>query len=207
MSTVTVRTPAVPLDEEIKSRFESMLPELNSRIRACIFNLPDREEAGAEMMAHTWVNFRQAARNDRWLSAGQIVWVAWQAVRSGRTQHSSVRDIHSPLCQKRGGFSVAHLSHYRPQAQRQSPPGGRRFASVLASDRNNPADEAAVRIDWHVLHERLPRRMQEVLRGIVMGESGKNLAKRLRLSAARITQLKDELAVRIAEYFGPDLVM
>ena len=194
-------------DAEIEATFLEILPELQSRIDGCASKSPDSEEIGAEMMAHAWRNYQQAARNGTLLHPGLLVWVAWNAVRSGRRLcGSSCVDVHAAQCQRRKRSFVIHISSLVAPQQKGDVHARVRasFSECISQGYRDPADEAAAKIDWEALRDGLSNRLQRVLDGFAIGDRKGELARRLKLSPGRITQLKDELGIRVMEFFWND---
>lgn len=112
-------------------------------------------------------------------------------------------DVLSPGCQRRRRANVISLSAFDEGLR----PGRlqHRFDEVIIEGQRNPADEAAVRIDWQALRTALPGRLRRVLDGLAIGRGTSEIAKRLRLSPARVSQIKADLASAVAGFFGDAL--
>lgn len=208
MSTAVAVSTAVMSDAEIALSFERILPELTSRIAACAAHAPDPEEAAAEMAAHAWRNYRQAARSGRELAPGLLAWAAYSWVKGGRSMTGdSCRDVHAVQCQRRGRARVIHLSALLKRRRREDyrAVSDEQFTRCIAYEHRDPAKEAAARLDWQALYRTLSRRLQRVLHGLAVGDRTSALAQRLRVSQGRASQLKTELGGRVLEFFGPAL--
>lgn len=211
---------ATPTDAEITAQFEAMLPELQSRADAIARSIARdkdaQEEAAAEVLALGWANYRQAARRGRWLSPGQTVWFAWHGVRSGRTLagQSSQNDVLDPRASWSGRVRVLRLPAWPGGRRRQRMPFDRaRMASprrlgrsLTTQEHESPAERARVRIDWAEFAAGLSQRHAAILCGIVEGWQGKEIAEGLGVSQGRIVQQKGDLASKIIEHFGPDII-
>jgi hypothetical protein len=206
MPATAVRAVVVPSQQEIEERFRSLYPELLSRACAIAAHERDPEEAVAEIMGFSWWNYQQAALRGRWLSPGQLAWVAMQRVRGEACSLGSPRsstDVMAPACQRRRRANVIPLSSLSERCAED--PCRKRFGEVIGQGQRNPADEAATRIDWKALRADLPGRLRCVLDGLVAGRGTSEIAKRMRLSPARISQLKQELGAAVVGFFSSTL--
>jgi len=77
---------ATPSDQQIRTEFQQLLPELSSRLRSRFFNhRPDLEdEYTAEAVALSWGMFQSARRRGKDVTAGNLAWFAIRGVLSGR---------------------------------------------------------------------------------------------------------------------------
>jgi hypothetical protein len=191
---------------ETASRFEALLPELTSRIRACVSTrrARDREDAAAEMIAHCWMNFRQAIQRGIDLTAGQLAWVAWSALKAGRTlTGNSVRDVMSRQCQRRGRAAVTFFSALERKNSVASMSGlSAKFSDSVGYTHRDPAREAEARIDWQSLHDTLEQRPKQLLREFAVGSTRAEAAQVMGVSRGRVTQIGDMLADEVREFFG-----
>jgi hypothetical protein len=96
------------------------------------------------------------------------------------------KDVLSPYCQRRKKIAVERLDKYDKEEQA--------WQEVLVEDhRAGPADTAAARIDISDWMRSLPRRNRRVAELLATGETTSTTARRFRLSAGRISQLRSEL--------------
>lgn len=204
-SSPAVRTEAVPSQAEIERRFLPLLPELRTRaLEIAAASRTDPDETLAEVMGFAWYDYQQSALKGRWLAAEQMAWYGRLRVREGHSLGSrrSKCDALSTACRRRGRSNVIHLSRL---AEGIPDPIQKRFDQAITTGQRNPADEAAVRIDWNALRNILTGRLRRILDGLIAGEGTGQLAKALGISAARVCQLKTELAAAVAGFFASTL--
>lgn len=92
------------------------------------------------------------------------------------------RDVLSPRAQQRYGFCVSKLPDISTLSDNP-------YSEALADKtRTPPTDAAAFRIDWPAWLRTRTRRDHRVIRDMALGERTKVLARKHRLSPARISQ-------------------
>jgi hypothetical protein len=190
------------LQNQITERFLELHPELLSRACAIAARSNDPEEVVQEILAFSYWNFSQAARKGRWLTAGQLAYIARRRVRGEGCTLGSSRtktDVLSTGCRRLKRSNVLYLSGFAGSAYPDRLQD--RFDEVVSQGQRNPADQAITRIDWGTLRSALSDRLKQVLDGLVAGRGTCEIAKHLRVSPARVTQLKDELGQVVAEFF------
>ncbi|MGE0105128.1 MAG: hypothetical protein AB7G12_12830 [Thermoanaerobaculia bacterium] len=106
-----------------------------------------------------------------------IAWFAVKRVRAGRQFGLETRSIDSPQARREGrpersGFDVAEI----------------------ARTGDNPSIVATFRIDFSEWLSGLPKRLRRMAVAMAAGESTGDMAKRFGVSAARISQIRRELA-------------
>lgn len=202
----------------VQRRFETLLPELASRAAAIAksvaCNAVDQEEAVAEVVAHAWLNFSSAAKRGKWLAAGQLAWVAWQAVRTGRPAAggSSITDVLDPRLQRLRRARVISMTPWLRSRPKLGAAGTMReraeetlvARAIAASVRTDPGVRARLRIDWAAFTRRQPLRFQRMLLDLCVGRGNAEIARRLGVTAGRATQLRADLGREVAVFFGLD---
>lgn len=203
LSATAVRTTAVavPSDVEIAERFNLLMPELLHRGRLAAAREKDRTEALQEFVAFSWANFLSAAQRGRWFNAAQLSWYAAKRIRMGCALGSSrtVSDVLAPGY-RRGGVkrvvSLSALSNNRGDDRLQT-----RFDEAIVHRQPSVLDTVAAKLDWTAVRTVLPDRQRRVLDHLVIGRTPSEIAKLMRVSAARITQLKGDLAQSVMAFF------
>ena len=101
--------PIAPSDDEIRSSFTAMLPELSSRLnRRFAGRHPDlREELVAEGIGLAWQNYVSASRRGKHLTPSNLSWAAGKAVSSGRRLGGSCST--DALANSHRGPDLGHL--------------------------------------------------------------------------------------------------
>lgn len=193
----------------ISNAFESLLPELQRRLHLNANGFPDYDEAFGEMLAGSWINFQQKAKRGVLLNACALAWIARIRYQAGRVLCGySTADAMAQKTVQSGRsrvLSLAQMTATKPKWE-LAPGEVRRITKALStSERERPSDRAAVRLDWAALAERLDARLRLILEGLAMGETRSTLAKILKLTNGRITQLMAVLKREIVAFFGEDL--
>jgi len=174
------------------AKFLEMLPRIR-RQASLAFRLksPDvREEMIAEVVANAYCAYcRLVERGKEDVAyATPLASFAIRQIRSGRQVGGSLsaRDIQSRCVQRARGIVVQRLDHFD---ERQ---GG--WLEVLVEDRKaGPAETAAARIDLAAWLALLGRRKRRIAQTLARGETTSKAAAMFGVSAARISQLRDEL--------------
>ena len=163
-----------------------------------------REEAVLDVVAYAFVaHVRLIERGlaDR-AFASALSRFGIAQVRSGRLVGVRLnnQDVMDRSCRQRHHYAVESLDRWDRDA------GG--WREVLVEDkRSTPAEIAAIRIDLSAWLARLPRRTRAIAQLLATGESTSVVAKRFRVTAGRISQLRRELEALWHQFQGePELV-
>jgi hypothetical protein len=98
----------------------------------------------------------------------------------------NIRDVSSAYCQAKKGIVVERLDKYDSAAGE--------WEEVVVEDRHTtPADVARVRIDFSEWLRSLPRRNRRITEFLALGNRTSDAAKKFRVSAGRISQVRREL--------------
>lgn len=197
--------------KRINVEFDRRYPELLSRLSRIARGFQDQDEVLAEMAAFSYVNFRSVfLRRGEFLTPGAMAYVAWRRGLSGRTiVGSSIRDVHSALAQRRNRVRIVHLSQLSDcgRSRTLTDTVVDRIVSALSTDEHEQPDiRAQVRLDWAVLARRLPVRLRKILQWLAVGARKGWIARRLGISAGRLSQLLEALGREIASFFGRDIM-
>jgi hypothetical protein len=194
---------------DICTAFEKLMPELERRLHLNARLYPDHDEAFSEMLAGSWINFAQKAKRGVLLNACALAWIARIRFQAGRvicgfTTADALGEKTAQLGRSRV-MLLGELTATKPQ-WKLAPSEIRRITMALStSERERPVNRAAIRLDWASLAERLDLRLRQVLEGLVIGDNRTALAKKLKVSASRITQLIRDLKREIVAFFGENL--
>jgi hypothetical protein len=174
------------------ARFFEMLPAIRRQARISFRDLPrhTRPEAIDEVIANVLVAVARLAELGKLELAypTPLARFAIQQVRDGRQVgcRHSVRDVMSRYAQQQKGFRLGRLDHF-DEAENA-------WMEVLVEDRRaTPADTAASRIDFAAWLARLSARRRRIAKVLATGETTQVAARRFRVSAARISQIRREL--------------
>jgi hypothetical protein len=173
-------------------QFLAMLPSIQSCARhACGHLDPERRaDAVEEVLANAAVAFARLVALDKTDLAYPTVLARYgiAQVREGRRVGARLRigEVLSPYAQRKKGFIVQRLDRWDHDTGQ--------WLEAIVEDRRTPVpDQVAFRIDfpaWLDSLARPKRRMAEVL---AMGHSTSQVARRFRLSAGRVSQVRREL--------------
>jgi FixJ family two-component response regulator len=78
---------------------------------------------------------------------------------------------------------------------------------VLAANQEDPATTAARNLDWQQLCGELGPREKSIISLMVQGNSGSAMARKLRVSESAIQTGKKNLALKILEYMGINILV
>ena len=178
--------------ERHRRQFLSMLPVIR-RTAATAFQTMDaesKEESIAEAVAIAYLMFVALVRRGREELAYPTVLAMYgvKRVKIGRRAATSlnVRDISSEFCQRQKHLTLERLDRFDRHTGE--------WLEVLVEDRRaGPAETAAARIDITTWLDLQPKRRREIAESLAAGDTPGELARRLGVSAARISQLRRAL--------------
>ena len=197
-------TPATSL-HALHARFLSFLPRIELHGRVCFRHLRcphRRQDAIQEMVALCWKWFVRLAERGRDATRfpSALATFAARAVRSGCRVcgQEKAKDALSPLAQQRQGFAVGKL----PAC---STLNGSPLEEALRDNTRSPVDEqVAFRLDFPAWLLTLARRDRRLVEGMALGHRTLDLARRFRLSAGRVSQLRREFHREWQRFHGED---
>ena len=183
-----------PVGPRDNARFVAMLPLIRKYVRFAFRSAPraTRQEQVDEALAQAFVLFAHLAQRKLVHLAypTALARYASRRVRAGRTigsgQHRS--EAFCRVARRRLGFQLVSI-------EERARDGHSKWIDLLsATRRTTPADLAALRIDFaHWLWGLSPRRRQIAL-CLATGDCTSAVAARYRVSSARISQIRRELA-------------
>jgi hypothetical protein len=148
-----------------------------------------REDLVAEVIANAFAAFRRLVARGKAALVYPTVLAkfAIRQVREGRRigAKRNVLDVLSPYAQRRKGFSVQPFSDVTKRSEWQE--------LVVEDRRASPAEVAGFKIDFAAWLKRLKRLKQQVALRLVAGDTTSEVAGQLRLTPARVSQLRKEL--------------
>ena len=172
--------------------FQEMLPQIERYLRITFRGLdPDaRAEAVQEGLVNALVAYRRLYEKGKVDLAYPSVLARFAArqIRDGRrvAERLNIRDVMSPHARQKKGIKVERLDRFDEEENA--------WKEVLIEDRHStPAEVAAARIDFAAWSGLLPIRLRKIAKLLAMGESAGTVAKRFKVSAGRISQLRREL--------------
>lgn len=176
----------------IQSRFLELLPGIERCLRHAFRHLQAEafEEALTEGKANCYVAFDRLCRTGRHerAFASSLARFAERQVNTGRKIGSrlNVREPLSRYAQWKGSFQVERLDRFAKNSHEW-------LESLVQDWRISVPDQAAFRIDLPAWLKTLSRRNQRIAQDLALGWSTREVAQKHNLSAARISQLRNEL--------------
>ena len=180
------------LDPASRQQFLAMVPAISAHARFTFRRVkPEaREELVQEVLANCLVAFDRLTKMGKIELAfpGPLARLAVAQVRYGRrvANRLNIDDVTSEYAQRRQGFVVERLDRHNERH------GG--WQEIVVEDRRaTPADLAAIRIDFQTWLGRLTAQQRRIAKRLATGEQGSVVARRLHLSAGRISQVRQSL--------------
>lgn len=176
----------------LHAKFLPMLPRIRSQASSAFRNVPSdmREELITEVVANAYCAYCRLVERGMGdvAFAGPLGRFAIRQVCSGRQVGGrlSARDIQSLSVQRSTGIVIERLERF----------DGRQgeWREVLVEDRRaGPAETAAARIDMAAWLASLGRRKRRIAQTLARGETTSKAATMFGVTAARISQLREEL--------------
>jgi hypothetical protein len=169
-----------------------MAPTIKAHARIAFRHLaPEaREEAVAETVCNACCAYARLAELNKVDVAYPTVLARFGVAqtKAGRKVGGKLncRDVLSPYCQRKKNLLVERLDQYNSEEAC--------WAEAIVEDRTaGPAEIAATRIDFSAWLQILPCRVRKIATFLANGETTSAAAKRFRLSAGRISQIRRQL--------------
>jgi len=162
--------------------------------------LHNTEQAGKKL-----VQFPSKQGNE--VSAGNISYYVIEHIKSGRrSTGSSTVDVYGSGTQLKGNTRLNSLEEVVASSDEN---GGEIFElhDVLSRDEEDPGTKAARKMDWSQFVSGLTAREQAVIECLVEGRSLRHAAKRFRVCDSTMQGDKRNLAVKILEFHGADILV
>jgi hypothetical protein len=181
-----------PPDSSPADRFMAWLPAVRRQAGYALRRLRGecRAEAEQEVVAHVFqafVRLLETGRGER-AFVSPLVRYAVRQYRAGRITGNRLNtwDVLSRYRRRGRGCTVERLD--RPLT------GSGEWGEIIVEDRRSgPAETAVARLDFRAWLQALPPRRRRAARLLARGETTQETARRLRVSAARISQMRREL--------------
>jgi RNA polymerase sigma factor (sigma-70 family) len=174
-----------------QQRFMALLPGiLKFAARAFRELRPEaKAEAVQEAVANAYVAYARLVEQGRESLAFATVLARFAVaqVRAGRKVGGQLnaQDVSSKYCQRRKRIRLARLDRFDPQE-------GCWQEAVVEDHRTPVADQVSFRIDFPAWLDTLPPRDRKIAQCLAEGRSTTEVARRFRLSLARVSQLRRE---------------
>ena len=183
--------------------FLTMLPKIvrHARIAFRHLNPEAKQEAVQNVVANTWAAFVGLARRGKLDQAYATVLAGFGVKQTHDHRivggHLAIKDVLSKYCQQRKGIIVERLDHYDESEQA--------WSEAIVEDRTaGPGETARVRLDFAAWLDSLKRRDRRIAEWLAAGNRTQDVARRFKVSAGRISQLRKELAASWHKFIGDD---
>ncbi len=193
-----------------KAVYAKMLPSIKRHARIAFrhLNPEEKEECVQNVLANTWEALVGLARRGKLDKAFPSVLAkfAEKQTRDHRITggHLDVKDVLSPYCQAKKNVKVERLDKY-DRVNECWYDSEDCCHELLAESRNaTPADLAASRIDFSDWLASLPCRHRRIAQYLSLGNRTSDAAKKFKVSAGRISQLRKELAENWRWFVGDE---
>ena len=190
--------------------YAKMLPSIKRHARVAFryLNPEAKQEAVQNVLANTWAALVGLARRGKLDKAFPSILAkfAEKQTRDHRITggHLDVKDVLSPYCQAKKNVKVERLDKYDRVNECWYDPEDC-CHELLAESRNaTPADLAASRIDFSDWLASLPCRHRRIAQYLSLGNRTSDAAKKFKVSAGRISQLRKELAENWQRFVGDE---
>ncbi len=180
----------LPVSQQTAESFEAMLPSIKRVASYGFRRVPRwrRDELVQDVIAQAYVAFVELVARGKAALAYPTVLAnyAIRQIRDGRQVGVSrnVQDAMSGYAQRKKGFSIRPLSLAATKGD---------WEDLVEDRRANPADIACCRVDFRDWLGQLQRFKRQVALRLAAGDSTSDTARRLLVSAARVSQLRQEL--------------
>jgi hypothetical protein len=141
------------------------------------------------------------------VSAGNIAYFTIEHIRSGRrSTGSSKSDVLGCGTQLAGRTRLNSLEEV-VASDDETGGGIFLFHDVLSDDQEDPGTQAARKLDWQEFVMALDDREKAVVLLMIEGKSGSSIARKLRVCESTVQSHKSNLAVKILEFMGVDILV
>jgi len=183
--------------------FLGMLPAILKHAKCAFAYLkPEaRAEAVQEVVANACQAYARLVELGKTAVAHPIA-LARYGVRQSRDHrkvggHLNIKDVLSKYCQTRKGVVVERLNRFDKTEEA--------WYEVVVEDKHaGPADTARVRLDFSDWLDSLKRRDRRIAEALAVGNRTADVARKFKISAGRISQLRREFAESWRKFVGDE---
>lgn len=188
------------LVDEVLPRIRSAVPNAVKRV-----GCEDVEELIQDTVAQAASALESCENRGVPIYPASVAYYAVQRAKSGRRSYGATRtDVLSPAAALDG--KVACESMDEGIRDDDGDGGLLSLHDLLASETEDPAQQAGRQLDWAEVLEDLDTRKLEILRTVAEGGALNKLARKFGISNPRVTQLKCELSRQIKQRLGTDIL-
>ena len=164
----------------------------------------DSEELVQDTIATAAEMLQSLENAGRKIPARSVAFYSIQRAKSGRRAYQNgASDPLSPVFRTRNTTAIVPID---APISSEGEGAHRAMTDFMASGIEDPAETALRRIDWESFLGTLATRERQVLSCIADGWKNMDIARKFKVTPARITQLKREIAGRIKEFMGANIL-
>lgn len=185
--------------------FVGLLPEIERLLRLAFRHLdPEaRDDAIGDAVVHSLLSYSRLFEHGRAASvtASSLAWYAALLVRKGRQAgcHMNSKEPLSLYAQLRRGFKVERLCFYDSNDEVW-------INDIVQDRRSSVLDQVAARLDVAAWLATLCRRTRNIATDLAKGFTTSEAARKYRVSAGRISQIRKELNDCWLEFQGESVL-
>jgi hypothetical protein len=184
--------------------FLALLPAIlrHAKVAFSYLKPEARQEAVQEVVANACQAYARLVEQDKTAvtNATALARYGVKQTRDGRKVggHLNCLDISSAYCQRLRNVVVDRLDRHDKDEENA-------WCEVLVEDRRaGPAETAMARLDMDSLLKSLPVRHRRIAQYLSLGNRTSDAARKFKVSAGRISQLRKELAENWRRFVGDD---
>jgi RNA polymerase sigma factor (sigma-70 family) len=164
----------------------------------------DAEEIIQDAIAIAAKLYDNAEQAGKTVTPGNITYYALQHAKSGRRSYGQSKTC--PLHPSTQINGRADLHSFEEPTGEEEWDETYAMADVFSRDEEDPAIQAARKLDWEQFLSTLSERARQVLETIAEGTTMRELAVRLNISEWTILRLKEQTKNRLVEFFGTEIL-
>lgn len=166
----------------------------------------DVEELKQDAIAYAAALLDSAERRAKVIPPNSVAYYAIRAILAGRrSTTASCSDVMAPGCQLQNRSAMVSMDEELGDIDDDSETCAT-MHSLLASPGESADVQAARKVDWDQILERLDERRRHVLCETAAGYGPNHIAETCNVSAPRVIQLRDDIADAVRQSWGGDPV-
>jgi len=190
---------------------ELLVQEVAPRIRSAVpyavrtVGCEDHEEIVQDTICIAARLYDNAEKAGKQVTPGNIAYYAIQHAKSGRRAYGqSKTDPLHPSTQLNGRAKLNQFEDAVKSEEGSDDP--LLLTEVFSNEQEDPSTKAARNLDWQTFNASLNDRCQAILNVLAEGGQLKELAKTLKVSTSTLNTSKNQLKLKLLEFFGSDIL-
>lgn len=182
-------------------------PRIRSAVPYCVRTVgcEDAEELIQDTIAMAARLYDNAEKAGKVVTPGNIAYYAIMHAKSGRRAYGqSKTDPLHPCTQLNGRARLDGLDDAVKTEEGSEDP--LLLSDVFSNEQEDPSVKAARKVDWEVFLNTLNERFRAILDVLAEGGCLKDVAAKFKVSTTTINTNRIELAVKLREFFGADIL-